>query len=141
MKLPLAVLALIASAGLVLPSTGCTRSASKQASVSRVKPLETYGLLRNEFAVLVDVREKAELARGMAEPARWFPTSKIEDSPAEWKAFVATLPKDKQIIFYCAGGGRSQDAAEKVAAEGYKAANMGGYADWVKAGLPVKKPE
>jgi rhodanese-related sulfurtransferase len=131
----LLALALVASSTLL---SACTRT---PAAVTRIQPLETYGMLRNDFAVLVDVREKEELARGMAEPALWFPTSKIEDSPDEWKSFVAKLPKDKQIIFYCAGGGRAGDAAEKVAAQGYKAANMGGYADWVKAGLPVRKPE
>jgi rhodanese-related sulfurtransferase len=104
-------------------------------------PLEAYGMLRNDFAVLVDVREADELKDGMAAPAKWVPTSKIEKNDPEWQQFVAQLPKDKQIIFYCAVGVRAGKAAAKLAEQGFRTGNIGGYTDWLKAGLPTKKPQ
>jgi rhodanese-related sulfurtransferase len=116
--------------------SACTRSATPVASVS---PKETEGLLRNNFALLVDVRESDEVTEGIAAPARWAPLSKMENE-ADWKAFASSLPKDKQIVFYCASGGRAQRVAEKLAQLGFKTGNMGGYDDWKSAGLPVRKP-
>lgn len=103
-------------------------------------PHEAYGVLQNGFAVLVDVRESEEVKSGIATPAQWMPTSKIESQSVEWQEFVKKLSKDKQVIFYCAKGGRAGRVAALLAKEGFKTANMGGYADWAQAGLPVRKP-
>src|SRR3954452_7188999 len=97
-------------------------------------------MLLNDFAVLVDVREEKELkASGTAQPAKWVPFSKIEKNDPEWIAFKSSFPKGKQAIFYCGGGGRAQIAAESAARDGIQARNMGGFSDWQKAGLPVRK--
>ncbi|MCM2278584.1 MAG: rhodanese-like domain-containing protein [Oligoflexia bacterium] len=124
---------------LLLPNFACTKSAVPP-SVAAVSPREVEGMLRNDFAVLIDVREEPEIKEGMADRALWFPTSKIEANDPSWKEFVAKLPKDKQIVFYCRRGRRSGIAAQKLASEGFRTANMGAFQDWVDAGLPVKKP-
>lgn len=118
-----------------------TAACTKKPSVRSVEPREAYGLLRNDFAILVDVREANEIASGMAEGAQWMPyTSKIETNSPEWNAWIQALPKDKEIIFYCRSGRRSGlAAAEIMAAKGFRASNMGGFEDWEKAGLPVRK--
>jgi rhodanese-related sulfurtransferase len=109
--------------------------------VTSIDAKESYGMILNDFAVLVDVREEAELKKtGTAEKAKWIPFSKIEKGSPEWTAFKASLPRDKQVIFYCAGGGRAQIAAENSAADGVQARNMGGFEQWVAAGLPIRKP-
>ena len=54
---------------------------------------------------------------------------------------MADLPKDKEIIFYCARGGRARAAARKLGALGFSVASSGGYGDWLKAGLPTQRPD
>lgn len=121
-------------------TSGCTKKSGDDVAVREVSAMEAAGALRNGFAVLVDVREKDEIADGMAEPATWMPTSKAVEGSPEWEKFVSGLPKDKEIIVYCAAGGRAGEVAEKLAKESFKVANMGGFKDWKAAGLPTKKP-
>ncbi|MEW6057791.1 MAG: rhodanese-like domain-containing protein [Bdellovibrionota bacterium] len=103
-------------------------------------PQETYGMLSNDFAVLIDVRESDELKEsGKATPSKWFPSSKIESSENEWKEFVKTLPKDKEIVFHCASGGRAKHYAEKLSKEGFKTAYFEDFDSWKSAGLPITK--
>ena len=105
-------------------------------------PKEAYGMLRNDFAVLLDVREENEISQGMVAGSLWMPfTSKIEKNAPEWESWRDTLPKDKLIIVYCRSGRRSGIVAELLAAKGFRVANMGAFDDWVKAGLPLKKSE
>lgn len=107
----------------------------------KVSAQETAGLVERGEAVLVDVREERELRGGMAAPAIWIPTSEIgRDGPA-WRAFVEAQPKDRTLVFYCAVGGRSQYAATMLAEKGYRTANLGGFSEWQRAGLPVKVPD
>jgi rhodanese-related sulfurtransferase len=91
-------------------------------------------------ALLVDVREEHELREsGLAEGAQWMPMSKMDEDEPDWAAFKAALPKDKPIFLYCAAGARSGRVAEFLAQDGYQTVNIGGFKDWVRAGLPVKK--
>jgi rhodanese-related sulfurtransferase len=115
---------------------GCFGSSKKE--VRSIDPQEVMGQLKNGFAVLVDVREEDEIKGGMAAQAEWMPMSKIRASDPAWEQFVAKLPKDKEIVFYCGAGGRAGDAAQRLAEKGYRTANMGGFKDWKAAGLPVK---
>ena len=125
---------LFASALLVL-GQACT---SKPKEVKPIDPKETYGMALNDFAVVVDVREADEIRKsGKAAPAKWLPFSKIQHGSPEWSEFKKNFPKTKQAVFYCAGGGRAQIAAEDIAKDGVQARNMGGFSDWVKAGLPT----
>ena len=118
-------------------AVACTRKGI--GSVSSISPREALGEARNEFAIIVDVREKSELKDGFAEGAIWIPTSKIKNNDPEWTKFLESTSKDKKLIFYCAAGVRAGKAAALAAAQGFKSANMGGFDDWVTAGLPVKK--
>jgi len=93
------------------------------------------------LVVLVDVRARSEIDSGMAEGARWYPTSSIQSDPDAFAKYVSSLPADQTVVFYCAAGCRAGRAAE-IASEkaGRKAANLGGYKDWQAAGLPVTIP-
>lgn len=116
---------------------GCNKISGNP--VSAVTPMEASGMLRNDFAVLVDVREADEVKGGMAQPAQWMPMSEIKEGNPRWVQFVEKLPKDKQIILYCAKGGRAGKVATMLVEKGFRTANMGGFSDWAKAGLPIKK--
>lgn len=115
----------------------CTKSQAPQAP-RQMAPQEVMGMMANDFAVVVDVREPDERAE-VIDKARSMPMSKIEADSPEWKSFVDTLPKDKTIVFHCAAGGRAQSAAEKLSAQGFKTAYFDGPDQWKGAGLPLKK--
>lgn len=101
---------------------------------------DAFEAVKSGQAILVDVREEGELRqRGLAESAEWLATSEIEARSPKWQEFVARLPKDKQIIVYCAAGVRAGRFAEELLESGYHATNMGGFDDWLSAGLPVKR--
>ncbi len=116
-------------------------AAAPPPKVERIEPKAAAKLVAKDLAVLVDVREEAEIKAGMAAPALWFPSSRVTEN--EGAAFFAFLAKNvrprQEVIFYCAVGGRAERAAQQARRFGYWAANMGGFAAWEKAGLPVKK--
>jgi len=102
-------------------------------------PKEAHTLVAAGKAILVDVREEEELREtGMAEGAQWMPTSAMSEDTPEWQAFKEALPKDRQVLVYCRSGNRSGRVAEFLCCDGYQAVNVGGFADWKSAGLPVK---
>ncbi len=106
---------------------------------SPMTPQEAQTLVQNGKAILVDVREADELAEsGIAEGAVWMALSEMCDDTDQWRAFKASLPKDKQVILYCKSGGRSGRMAEFLSGDGFQAVNLGGLCHWKGAGLPVK---
>ncbi|MDZ4719417.1 MAG: rhodanese-like domain-containing protein [Roseiflexaceae bacterium] len=81
---------------------------------------------RGESFRLIDVREPAEHAIARIEGAELLPLSQAQ----QW---VATLPHDEELVFFCHHGGRSQQVAQVLAMQlGYtQVANMvGGIDDW-----------
>ena len=126
---------LAAAMGFLVLATACTQTGNP--SVKAIPPREAYGMVQNDFAVIVDVREESELAEtGKVKGAKWFPTSEL--GTEKWNEFVGTLPKEKKIVFYCARGGRAQKVAEHLAGKGFDAMNMGGFSDWKNEGLPTE---
>jgi rhodanese-related sulfurtransferase len=115
--------------------------AAGEAGVESISPTDAEAQMKAGKAILVDVRERNEIDGGMAEGARWYPTSSIKSDPDTYRKFVASLPADQTVVFYCASGVRSGKAAEIAAQQaGRKAANLGGFKDWTGAGLPVIVP-
>ncbi|MDC0980460.1 rhodanese-like domain-containing protein [Bdellovibrionales bacterium] len=106
-----------------------------------ISPKKAMALIKNEKALLIDVREKAELSSGLAQPARWIPTSSFQSRGKRWTDFQEEISKNKNIpiIVYCAVGGRASKVVSHLKRSGYKAYNMGGFRDWKKAALPIKK--
>ncbi len=102
-------------------------------------PKKAFELFQQGKAILVDVREQEELEEGgMVEGAVWMPTSKMDEDNAEWTAFQKSLPKDKAVVFYCRSGNRSGRVAYFFQENGYDSHNMGGFCDWLAAGLPKR---
>lgn len=104
-------------------------------------PKEAFQQVQNYGAILLDVREKSELAEeGMAQGAKSIPISQIKNESQEWKDFLKENPVEKPIYIYCSAGGRAGQVAQILKEKGYsKAINIGGLRDWKKAGLPVSK--
>lgn len=99
-------------------------------------PGELRDLLREKDGayVLADVREANEWAGGYIPGAAHVPLSRFAAS-------VATLPKDKKIIFYCQSGMRSKNALNQarklgLAAEGHLG---GGISEWRRHEMPIAR--
>ncbi|HRE07530.1 MAG TPA: rhodanese-like domain-containing protein, partial [Opitutaceae bacterium] len=114
-------------------------SAVRAAEVPAISPAEAAKRVAAGTAVLVDVREPSEWAEsGVAEPAALLPSSDFKGDRTLWKPFLEKQA-GKEVILYCRSGRRSAQVAEKLATEGVKVANAGGFKDWQAAGLPVRK--
>lgn len=101
------------------------RSGAENVTVDQVDRLITDG------AVLLDVREADEWARGHAPQAVHVPLSELGDRLGE-------VPADRPVLAICHGGGRSGRVTEALTQRGYDVRNVtGGMSAWEQAGLPV----
>lgn len=104
-----------------------------------IEPKDAAARLASGQAVLIDVREPAEWSNsGVAEPAVLLPLSDLRGDRAQWKSFLEKN-RDKELILYCRSGNRSGMAARILNGEGFHATNVGGFRQWVAAGLPVRQ--
>jgi rhodanese-related sulfurtransferase len=112
-----------------------------QGRAPRIDAAEAARQVTAGRAVLLDVREHAELASGLAAPARWVPMSEFSRKGDAWTRVVAMLPRDQRVIVYCAAGARAGRVADDLAHQGFETANLGGFFVWTAAGLPVRECE
>jgi rhodanese-related sulfurtransferase len=99
-----------------------------------VCPTTTRRLV-NQGALLVDVRERAEIDR-LA-----FDVPDIVALPmSELEQRFAELPRERELVMVCQTGARSLKATYFLMYQGYtRVANMeGGIDKWVRKGFPVK---
>ena len=83
--------------------------------------------------VVVDVRKPAEIEESGAIPgALHIPVEKVAER-------VSELPKDRELVFYCGGGGRASRAAQAAWDAGFSSVSFCGLRDWKKRGLPTAK--
>ena len=93
--------------------------------------------VRDQKAVIIDVREPDEWQQGHLAGAGLLPLSALERgvSPQE---LAKILPNDKIIYCYCLAGGRCEEAAAMLKPLGYDVrAIKPGYPQLVKAGFPA----
>ena len=82
---------------------------------------------------VVDVRKPAEIEDSGAIPgAVHIPVDQVAKHAAE-------LPKDREIVFYCGGGGRASRAAQAAWDAGHRKVSYCGLRDWTRRGLPTAK--
>jgi rhodanese-related sulfurtransferase len=109
-------------------------------AVLRIAAEDALALIESGEAVVIDVREPAEImASGKVPGAINIPLAaflaKTDPSSAEREP---TLRPEKPVILYCASGKRSDFAGNKLIEFGYREVfNLGGLRDWELAGLPV----
>jgi molybdopterin/thiamine biosynthesis adenylyltransferase/rhodanese-related sulfurtransferase len=108
----------------------------ERAAVREVSPAEAQALAL-DGALLLDVRDPAELLAGTAQRAVHVPRCDLE-------ARITELAPDRQrtLLLLCASGRRSLLAAERLAALGYQDARSvsGGLERWRREGLPTTVP-
>ncbi|AZB44035.1 rhodanese-like domain-containing protein [Bacillus sp. FJAT-42376] len=93
--------------------------------IKEISPEEVRQKLQNgEKLELIDVREDDEVAEGMIAEAKHI---KMGDIPAR----AGELDKEKEYVFICRSGKRSENVAAYLQEQGYKVVNMtGGMLSW-----------
>ena len=101
-----------------------------------VTTLEATHLINREDAVVIDVREASEYAKGHILGARGVPLAELERRVTELAKF-----KSRPVILACESGGRSSNAIGILRRNGFTNVHnlVGGVAAWQQAGLPVEK--
>ena len=112
------------------------------AAVPRITPAQAREMIAQGNALVVDVRETPEVEQtgkvaGAVHVSRGLLEFRADaDSPSLDKNFA----KDKNVIVYCASGGRSALSGKVLKDMGYERVyNLGGFKDWADAGGKVEK--
>ncbi len=113
------------------------------AVVPKITPVEARELIGKGNTLVVDVRDAPELEKsgkvaGAVHVSRGMLEFRADpESPYHDKSFS----KDKNVILYCASGGRSALAAKVLKDMGYEHVyNVGAFKDWAESGGAVDKP-
>lgn len=124
------ILAALVSGGLLF-----WPSLKAGAQGAAVGPAQAVQLINREKAVLIDVSEPEEFAKGHAVGSRNIPFGQIEGHKS--------LPSNKALplILVCPSGARAGRAAGMLRKLGYEKAQAlaGGLNAWREANLPVEK--
>ena len=105
------------------------------APIQSITPSEAMEMVKQNHAVMVDVRELDEIKNGMVKDAIILPLSLINTEAFEEK--VQTLPTDKNLILYCKSGRRAGIMGLELEKRGFAVLNMGGFDAWRNSGLPI----
>ena len=112
-----------------------------RANIDNLTPDQVQAELDSGKAVLVDIRDSAELAGGVIPGAIHASRGLLEfhADPAS-PMHKAELDPSRRVILHCASGGRSALAGQTLKNMGYTNVGHldGGFKAWQAAGKPVK---
>lgn len=117
--------------------------AEANAAVPKITPVQAREMIAQGNTLVVDVREAAEVqASGKVAGAVHHPRGMLEfRADAETPYHDKNFSKEKNVILYCASGGRAALAGKVLKDMGYgQVYNMGGFKDWAEAGGETEKP-
>ena len=124
-----------------MPSSVKDMLASANDAVPGIGIEEARRLVKEEGALLVDVRDPPELAQG----GKLENALNVSRGMLEFRADAATpyhnpeFRTDRPVVVYCASGGRSALAGRTLQDLGYaKVYNLGGFKDAAEAGFPTE---
>jgi rhodanese-related sulfurtransferase len=113
------------------------------AAVLKITPAKAQEIIANGNTLVVDVRDAPELEKsgkvaGAVHASRGMLEFRADpESPYHDKNFA----KNKNVILYCASGGRAALAGKVLKDMGYEHVfNLGGFKDWADGGGPIEKP-
>ena len=101
-----------------------------------ISTLQATLLINQQNALVLDVRDAAEYAKGHVLNSRHLPTGELAGRSAEIEKYKA-----KPVIVVCEGGNRSDKAAAALRKQGFAQvfSLSGGIGAWQQAGLPLEK--
>ncbi|MEK6729095.1 MAG: rhodanese-like domain-containing protein [Planctomycetota bacterium] len=111
-----------------------TIKSQAERAIKNVSPKEAKELMGNENGVfLLDVRTKEEYNESHIKTAHLIPVQELEQN-------IDLIPKDRNVVVYCASGKRSAKACGILKNKGLKSLyNIeGGIRQWMADGYPVE---
>jgi len=126
-----------------MPSTVKEMMDAANAVVPKITTAEARALVAEGKAVIIDVRDSAELAQtGKALGALHIPRGSLEfRADATTSYHDPRLDPGKTVILYCAAGSRAALAGKMLRDMGYPdVRNLGGFKDWADAGGEIEDP-
>jgi rhodanese-related sulfurtransferase len=126
-----------------MPATVKEMMDAANAVVPKITTAEAKALVADGKAVIVDVRDSAELAAtGKAKGALHIPRGSLEfRADATTSYHDPNLDPNKTVIVYCAAGSRAALAGKVLKDMGYAdVRNLGGFKEWADAGGEVEGP-
>ena len=118
-----------------LSFTACSQAPAGQKNVIEQADAEKFRqLIESSQGTILDVRTAEEVADGRIANSIHYDI--FEDS---FETNIEKLDKNREVFVYCAGGGRSNEAAELLQKKGFKKIyNLkDGFDDWQEKGFPV----
>ena len=93
-------------------------------------------MIEKQKGIVIDLRTPDEIKKGKIKGA-----TEIDFLAVDFNKEADKLDKSKTYYLYCAGGGRSADAAEILISKGFKQiVNLEkGFADWKKQNFEIEK--
>jgi len=126
-----------------MPATVKELMDAANAVVPKISMAEAQALVAGGKAVVVDVRDSAELAQtGKIKGALHIPRGSLEfRADASTSYHDPKLNPGKTVIVYCAAGSRAALAGKSLKDMGYAdVRNLGGFKDWADAGGEIEGP-
>jgi rhodanese-related sulfurtransferase len=127
---------------LQVPTTLKQMMDAANAAVPRITPAQAREMIAQGNTLVLDVREPPEVENsGKVAGAVNISRSYLEfradpESPSHDKNFA----RDKDVIVYCASGGRAALSGKVLKDMGYERVyNLGGFKDWADAGGEIEK--
>lgn len=111
------------------------------AAVPKIDAAEAQRMVRDENALLVDLREGAEIAQsGKVKGAVAVPRGMLEfRADRESKYHDPNFDSARPVIVYCASGGRAALAGQTLSDMGFgRVYNLGGFKDAADAGMETE---
>lgn len=120
-------LALVSGLLLIVPML-------RNRGVSSVTPTQAVLLLNRQHAVMIDVREAAEIEKGRIANALTIPLGELAGKAADLAKY-----KSRPVILVCASGNRSTSGVSTLTKAGFEQVFSleGGLKAWKDAGQPV----
>jgi len=118
-----------------MPKSAADLIAEAKQRITEVTPADLRRMReRGEDVAIVDVREDREWNLGHIPGAMHMSRGMLE-----WKIEQA-VPRDRNVVLYCAGGNRSALAADMLQQMGYtRVASMsGGFKGWTESGGEIE---
>lgn len=113
------------------------QNTSKEPVVSNISAERFKTIIENDKkAVVLDLRTTDEIYKGYIKGS-----IQLDFLAKDAEAMIDKLDKNKTYYIYCAGGGRSAEAAEMMEKKGFKKIyNLEkGFSEWKQKGFPYEK--
>lgn len=112
--------------------------AIEKITVSSATPQEAQTLVKENKAIIVDVRESDEVKEGMVEGALWIPKSGFDSKDTKILDQISKLDKSKEVLLYCRSGNRAGKVGAELQKQGFKVKNIGGFETLKSSGFNIK---